>query len=272
MATGASGNEQKRIGPMSKTADYIFEVHIRIPEAFTLDSITRSPRTFKPKDVASACQNNELILKEGTPPAAVTSMAMYVMTDFFAMAHGTGLYNRQRTLWESLAKINTIAVKQLSAGLLNKKPMPVYDLMFLDYKQKPLIHASLITDIPEKKTPAGLLKDCASRAGGRGSLRGFLCCFPAPFPEDALQYVQRLTHTLDPVGRYESILPSLHVPIDLLEMDSADLAGLSQEGSDPAELRTVFQLIHPDLKKSKTTPVVPPIKIFSEKSTDSEAE
>jgi hypothetical protein len=246
---------------MSIKADYIFEVHIRIPEAFTLDSIVRSPRTFKPKDVRTACHNNELVLKEGTPPPEVISMATYVMTDFFAMAHATGLYNRQREMWESLSKVNTIAVKQLSAGLLRKNLLPAFDLIFLDYKQKPLVYVGLITDIPQKETAANLLKQCISHASGKASLKGFLCCFRAPFPADAMQFVQKQTHTLDPVGRYESILPSLRVPVDLLEMNQTSEIVLSADGTEQSELRATFHLLHPDLRKSKTgLPPMPPIR------------
>lgn len=238
---------------MPPKADYIFEVHIRIPEAFTLDTIVRSPRTFKPKDVADACNNNELLLKEGSPPEEVTDLATYIMTDFFAMSHGTGLYNRQRQLWESLSQVNTISVKQLSVGLMKKKPIPVFDLAFLDYKQKPLVYVSLVTAIPEKQTAVTVLKQAVSRAGGKSSLNGFLCCFRGPFPFDALDFVQKATDTQDPIGRYESIMPGLKVPIDLLEMsfESFSVEPVEEGAEAQQQSRTVFQLVHPDLQKGK---------------------
>lgn len=256
---------------MPKKPDFIFDVQIRIAEAFTLDSIARSPRTFKPKDVASACHNNELVLKEGNPPPEVISMATYMMTDFFAMAHGTGLYNRQKNLWEALSKVNSIAVEQLSAGLFKKKQLQVFDLYFLDYKQKPLVIVSLITELPEKITALAMLKQTISRAGGKNSLRGLLCCFPEPFPQDALEYVQKQTYTTDPVGIYESTMASMKVPIDLLELQTANMVSLSQEGTEPPELRTVFHLIHPDLKKGKH-PFAPVRRPLAKKTDEEESE
>lgn len=230
---------------MPRKANFIFEVRIRISEAFTLDSIVRSPRTFKPKDVQSACQNNELTITHGDPPPEVISLATYVMTDFFAMAHATGLYNRQKEMWESLSKVNSIHVIQLSTGVFKKQPLSVFDFSFQDYKGKPLVLANLISKLPEKKKAVALLKDFISRCSGRNAY-GVLACFAAPVPQDVVEFVQRATHADDPVGKYESIMAPLGKPFDLLEMHEANLVPESAEGS---ELRTVFQLVHPDLKK-----------------------
>lgn len=223
-------------------ANFIFEVSIRIPEAFTLDSIVRSPRTFKPKDVLSACDNNQLVVKEGLPPPEVTSLATYVMTDFFSMAHSTGLYNRQRKMWEALSQVNTIAVHQLSSGLINKSGLPVFDFSFQDYKGKPLLLALLVTHLPEKFKAVATLKSFIRRAAGKSTLHGALACFPAPLADDLLNFVERQTFTSDPIARYESILPSLRLPFDLLEAHETVEPGTSASNQ--------YLLKHPSLKKS----------------------
>jgi hypothetical protein len=233
---------------MPKKANFIFEVRIRISEAFTLDSIVRSPRTFKPKDVKSACHNNELSITHGSPPAEVESLATYVMTDFFAVLHATGLYNRQIAMWEALSKVNSIHVTQLSSGVFQKQPLPIFDFAFLDYKGKPLVLANLVMGIPEKKKPVGLLKEFIGRASGRGAT-GVLACFAGPMPEEVLDFVQKATFTIDPVLKYESIMPSLNKPFDLLELNEGTLAADSQDGVSESDVRAVFTLLHPDLKK-----------------------
>src|SRR5262249_45697496 len=106
---------------MPKNPNFTFEVRIRISEAFTLDSIARTPRTFKPKDVQSACQNNDVAAKSDDAPRSVVAFANYVMTDFFALMHATGLYNRQRQLWESLAKVSQIQVTQRMTGIFKRR-------------------------------------------------------------------------------------------------------------------------------------------------------
>jgi hypothetical protein len=233
---------------MPRKANFIFEVRIRISEAFTLDTIVRNPRTFKPKDVHNACQNNEVTVTHGAPPPEVISLATYVMTDFFAMSHATGLYNRQKALWESLSKVNSIHVNQLSSGLIHKSALSIFDFSFLDYKGKPLILASLVTKLPDKKKGVDVLRAFISRCSGK-NVAGILYCFAAPVPTDVVDYVRRATHADDPVGKYESIMPGLNKPFDLLEMDEANMVADSQDSADESELRTVFQLIHPDLKK-----------------------
>jgi hypothetical protein len=257
---------------MPKKASFIFDVNIRIPEAFTLDSIVRNPRTFKPKDVASACQNNELVLKHGEPPAAVVSLATYVMTDFFAMAHGTGLYNRQRQLWESLSQVNSVHVQQLSSGLFKKTLLPIFDLWFLDYKGKPLIVALLVAELQDKQKAEALLKSFISRVPGRASLTGVLACFPAPMPFPVVDHVRKQTDTSDAISRYEAVLPAVKVPFDLLEMNTANLLQLSQEGTEPAERRTLFSLIHPDLKSKQKLVEIPSMRKVMPKSKQQQAE
>jgi hypothetical protein len=183
------------------------------------------------------------------------------MTDFFAMAHATGLYNRQKQMWEALSKVNSIHVNQLSSGVFNKQPLPIFDFAFLDYKGKPLLVANLIAGVPEKKKAVDLLKSFISRASNNKSAYGVLSCFAEPIPAEVLEYVQKQTFTEDPVMRYESIMPGIGKPFDLLEMSRATLIEGSQddpEGLDfaePAPPRMVFQLILPDLKKKASVPV-----------------
>jgi hypothetical protein len=237
-------------GCMPRKANFIFAVQIRISEAFTLDSIVRSPRTFKPKDVLSACQNNDLVVTHGDPPPEVISLATYVMTDFFAMAHATGLYNRQLPLWEALSKVNSIHVTQLSSGVFRKEPIQVFDFDFQDYKGKTLLLANLVTRVPDKKTALDMLKGFISRASGKAGT-GALACFSAPMPASVLDYVQKQIPTDDPIGRYESIMPGVNRSFDLFEMDRANLIADSQDASAEGspEMRTIFQLKHPDLRK-----------------------
>jgi hypothetical protein len=270
---------------MPKKANFIFEVRIRISEAFTLDSIVRSPRTFKPKDVQSACQNNELSVTHGSPPPKVTSLATYVMTDFFAVLHATGLYNRQKAMWEALSKVNSIHVNQLSSGVFQKSALPIFDFAFLDYKGKPLLLANLVTAVPEKKKPVGLLKDFIGRASGRGAA-GVLACFAAPVPAEVVDYVQKATFTVDPVLKYESIMPGVNKPFDLLEMNEANLISGSHDGPAASgaesggdadfagtELRTVFALLHPDLKKKAAIGALPSnVKMPRKKDAEAEAD
>lgn len=217
----------------------------------------RSPRTFKPKDVLSACQNNELILKSGDPPAAVVSLATYLMTDFFAMSHATGLYNRQKQMWESLSKVNAIHVTQLDSGIFKKVAVEVFDFAFVDYKGKPLIAALLVTGVPEKQSPLSLLKAFIGRVQGKSSLNGALACFPVKFPEEVVDFLSKQTDSTDLIGKYESILPALKVPFDLLEMNVSNLLHVTQENNESAELRTVFHLVHPDLKKGRADQPAP---------------
>jgi hypothetical protein len=252
------------ISNMPKKPDFTFEVRIRISEAFTLDSIVRRPRTFKPKDVLSACQNNEVVCKQDNPPPSVESLATYVMTDFFALAHATGLYNRQTQLWEALSKVTAIHVVQQQTGLFQKSALPVYDFAFVDYKGKTLLYALLVDGQAAKMKPSlTILKSFIGRAKNKWGCQGVLAAFSKPMPPDVLSFIQHATATPDPIARYESIFPALKIPFDLLEMDKSKL-GRTDEPSEsdnpdePDEPITIFRLLHPDLRKKDS--LEPPVR------------
>lgn len=240
---------------MPKKPDFTFEVRIRISEAFTLDSIVRRPRTFKPKDVLSACQNNDVVSKHGNPPPAVESLAVYMMTDFFALAHATGLYNRQKELWEALSKVTAIHVVQQTAGLIHKSALPVFDFSFVDYKGKTLLYVLLVDGQAAKmKPPLTILKSFIGRAQRKWGCQGVLAAYSKPMPPDVLSYIQHQTSTTDPIARYESILPPMKIPFDLLEMDKSKLGSTEERletdnPDEPNEPVTIFRLMHPDLRK-----------------------
>lgn len=241
---------------MPKNPNFILEVSIRISEAFTLDSIVRCPRTFKPKDVLGACQNNEIVQRSPEVPRSVLSLSTFIMTDFFALAHATGLYNRQKQLWESLSKVTTIHVFQLTTGLMNKKALGIYDLIFQDYKGKPLLVANLVEpdSLKDRSLCLGSLKSFIGRAQRKAGIAGVFASFPSPFPLTVLDFVKGAVNSADPIARYESILPSLHVPINLLEMTAPEGASpeVDEGESDEPTEGLSFQLVHPNLKKNRS--------------------
>jgi hypothetical protein len=101
-----------------------------------------------------------------------------------------------------------------------------------------------------------LLKDFISRASGKNAT-GVLAFFAAPIPAEVVEFVQKATFTEDPVAKYESIMPGVNRSFDLFEMNEADMVANSQDSTDESDYRTVFQLIHPDLKKKAAPSELP---------------
>jgi hypothetical protein len=253
---------------MPKNPNFTFEVRIRISEAFTLDSIVRSPRTFKPKDVQSACQNNDIVAKSSDSPASVVAFATYVMTDFFALMHATGLYNRQRQLWESLSKVTQIQVSQRMTGIFRRRRLPIYDFAFRDYKAKTLVVGCLIDGLVEKNKPLDIVKQFIGRARGQSGAVGILACLMGPVPKDVVSYVRELTKTENPVSYYEAVLPGTMAALDLVEM-VRPVARPAIEEQDSQEPANVFRLLHPELKKTKVKPAPRGSKSKSAQSVES---
>lgn len=231
---------------MPETPIYKFEIQLLNADGVTPDSIVRAPRVYKPQDLQSACQNVNIISSGAEPVPTVVAMVEFVILDFFVLAHRTGLYNRQKNLWESLSKVATVSVFPLKRGLFKRTQLPLYDMHFQDYRGRAFILAHLIDpsyqeakDVNERH-----MKRFLKRAEKQNGLTGLFLCYPGPFPSNVQDKASKLTGSNDPVGRYESLLPEpWSAPLNLLEISSADATA--------DEARPKIRLVHPDLTATK---------------------
>ncbi len=237
---------------MPNSATYKLSIKTANPSNYTLNSVVGQPRVCTPIDLAAATSNIEVVSDSTAVPTLLETVVRYVITDFFSLAHRTGLYNRQKLLWESIARVNDVAAFRLQQGLFLKVDLPYFDLHFQDSKGRPLIlacvaepEAVLGSDNDVERKLKDQVKSLQQRAeklrSSKGTLTGLFLVYPKPFPENVLKIVEELTGASDPVGRFESILPEpLLVPIDLLEVD------LVQMDKGLASIACV-RLVHPDL-------------------------
>lgn len=231
---------------MANRAIVKYQVHLISSDLLGLGTVVRNPRVYKPQDLELACQNLEILPVGGQPPDAyIQRLVEFVLRDFFAMAHRTGLYNRQKVLWESLSKVTGIAVEQHQKGLFRKEPLPVFDLEFQDYKARTLILARLVEPEYEadERQLTKLLKDLFAKAKRLDGIAGLFFCSPAPLAESLRRRVGKLTGAEDPVAKYEALLPEpLAIPLDLLEIDST-----TKHPADKPPGGSGIRLVHPDL-------------------------
>lgn len=237
---------------MPNSATYKLSITNENPSNHTLNSVVMQPRVSTPIDLQAATSNIKVEC-DGDCPRMLQTVVRYVFTEFFTLAHRTGLYNRQKLLWESIARVNDVAVHRLQQGIFSKSNLPYFDLHFQDSKGRPL----LLACVAEPEAAMGAdgdgerkLKDSVKALQQRaeklrsksGTLSGVFLVYPKPFPENVLKIIEDLTGASDPVGKFESILPEpLLIPIDLLEVD---LDQLSEDGDQSTES---VRLVHPDL-------------------------
>lgn len=218
---------------------------------FTLNSVVGSPRTSTPLDVKTACENLSVDPLGEEAPTIVRDAVHFMVTDFFALAHRTGLYNRQRGLWEALARIAKVEVFRLKQGIFQKTELPQLDVHLNDSKNRTLIFMHMVEPQAydenwheDERRLKEIVKTVQQRAeklkGTTGALQGAFLCFPRPFPEIVLNNVQKMTSASDPVGRYESLLPEpLLIPLNLIDVDR----------------KGTVRLVHPHLEPRKTNAV-----------------
>lgn len=235
---------------MPTSATYKLSISNTNPSNHTLKEIVASPRVSSPFDLQAAI-GNIVVEPDGDCPDIVTAVVRYIFTDFFLLAHRTGLYNRQKLLWEAISRVNDVAAFRVKQGFFAKTDLPYFDLHFRDAKGRVILLASVAepdavlgsdNDVERKvKDQLKALQQRAEKVRSKGgALAGVFLVYPKPFPENVLKIVEDLTGASDPVGRFESILPEpLLVPLDLLEIDVVQL--------NRGEMAELVRLVHPDL-------------------------
>lgn len=199
-------------------------------------------------DVQNACRNVALEASPGTP-AQILALAHYSAIDFFALAHSTGLYNRQQKLWEALAKVVSIEVYQHRAGLFSSEKIPEFDFKFLDYRNRVVALSHFASPSGSGKAHDYMKSTNAflKRAAEVQGISGVFLCLHSPFPAKVLEFIRRETNALSSsTARFESIMPKLGVPINLLEMDRSPVFDPTAQ----SEFHKI-RLIHPDFNKKK---------------------
>ncbi|GEM_PF-478023 len=250
-------------------------------EAFNLGSVTQAPRSATSLDLQAA-SGNLLFEPSNKVSDLVLAAAKFVLTDYFIQAHQSGLYNRQIKLWEALAKIAVVDVKQLSRGIFQKVALPVYELNFKTSAGQILVSALVVEPLfsktvqNEKNSHAqlDLFKEFLGRvakmqARHGDQVRGVFLFFDSPFPPAVLTYVEKATGASDPVAKFDSILPApynTHVNLVVKlqgspkadrepEVDPADQTDaekdLKDQASKPLEMGGQMFLLHPQLRRPK---------------------
>lgn len=233
---------------MAATPLYKFKLKPVNAEGVTFASISRNPRIYKPQDLQAARENLEICSEPESCPDYIQAMVQYLTGDFLVLLHRTGLYNRQKSLWESLTRTLVAEVFQVKGGLLGGNQLPAFDFQFLDYRQRPIIWVRMTKPdaAMNAKDYDGLFNSFLATGKKLNTLAGVFFCCPKPFPSGLRQKVERLTRSEDPVGRYESLLPEpLCVPINLLEM------GADTDSNQDSSAAVCLALIHPDLTPSR---------------------
>jgi hypothetical protein len=228
---------------MPKSPTYKLSVACANETSFSLQSVSAQPRLCTPLDLQAACNNVRIELGTPDTPLIVADLTRYLLTDFFAQAHRSGLYNRQRKLWAALARVTEVTAIRLQEGLFSKRDIAVFDLLCTDAQNKPLILVRLLE--PQFRADGDkstmLLQTAIHRSekirSEHSSLVGLVLCWRKPLPSQIKATVRQLTRANDPILRYESLLPGpLGVCLDLVEYELSD-----------GQRETSFCLVHPEL-------------------------
>jgi hypothetical protein len=239
---------------MSQQNDYRILIRTAPAGTFTLTNVFSSPRQCTPVDVKAACASVELVEQSGDMPRQLAALASFMTLDFFALAHRTGLYNRQRNLWESIGRVVEIRCARPNRGLFTKVNEPFTDVSCLDARGNVLIFGSLAdADDAHADADANLklkrhfvskaLQRASGIRRGQGFLFGVFLAFQDEIPEAVQVMIDGMTAAHDPVARYESMLPPpLNAPLNIAKLDACGVAGEQMK----------LTLVHPSLRSDES--------------------
>jgi hypothetical protein len=211
--------------PLPET--HTIEIKVRNAAAYTLNNVVATARSCSPQDLKIAAANVDLVDESGKVPPEVTDFVNYVMTDLFTLLHRSGLYNRQRAFWESIARAVKITVHPVTQGFFKKEALPMYDVHFEDASGGTTLLAFVVLNHAQWNVPkyaTAYFKELMHRAQQadkkRPVMKSIMVVAPKPFSEELYKYVDKILGgpNLDPVSRFESVLQSpLTVHLNLFE-------------------------------------------------------
>ena len=194
--------------------------------AFSLHSVISNPRTCTPIDLQLAGENLKLQPVTNDPPYEAVQLASYLLTEFFAVLHRSGLYNRQKALWEALARTHEVHCERLKAGFIVKIELPIWELRFVDGRGRKLLlvrfldnSAPNLVDAKNGKDATRFLQNAIKQAEKfkveNAAFAGLILCCEDRMPDSIVADVLKLTGD-DAVARYQSLLPTISCAIDLI--------------------------------------------------------
>src|SRR5690606_19423482 len=154
----------------------------------------------------------------------VLSLVSFIFNGYFPQAYRSGLYNQQKSLWESIASIASARVDVVRGGILIKLvKQPAYDIELYSQNGELLVLARLIKRQRRQDFEGrsiGYLNSFVKKLNkvkvASPSLRGSFICVPAPAPQGLIDKAAAITGASDPVRRFESRLPSpTDIPLNL---------------------------------------------------------
>ena len=246
-------------------------IKCRETDAYNLSTVVGDPRAARPLDVKAACNNLAIECDGKRPPRDVMSLIGFVITGYFDFAHRTGLYNRQKELWDSIARISFAKIEVVKAGLIIPVKMPVFDIEFSNAQNETIILARLVKRQKRKDFDGRCLRYLKSfvakvnkRKAKQASLTGAFFCVPSPVPQIVLERMFAMTGGKDdPINRYESRLPPYGAIMNIVDMvypDGMVSGSFDREGEPLPAGSGDYAWLYPEAELLEASLVHPQLK------------
>ena len=209
-----------------------------------LKDVTVDPRSYSPERLKDACNNLKFDSKQDIDP--IENMTIqFVLRNFFYIMHQTGLYNPQKRLFNHIASVNRVEIKEFKKLTKSQKEAgKISDIYFYDIHGKYMI---VRLEHPTSKLDFVALPKLFSEANNQKCVGAIYISNQEP-SIPILEMMRRKTNYKNELERFSS-------PIN----DCASFNFIAYEATANS---VIYKLIHPDLGKGESAKASVPAEII----------
>lgn len=209
-----------------------------------MEDVITDARSYSPERLKDVCNNIKFDSNQEIDPIENITI-QFIFRKFFYMMHQTGLYNPQRKIFNHIASVEKIEVKEFDKLTKTQKEAgKVSDIYFYDIKGKYIL---LRLEHPTSDLDFVALPKLFSDANKDRCVGAIYISNKVP-SEPIIEMIRSKTSYANPMERYIS-------PIN----DRASFNFLTYEASPSA---VVYKLVHPDLVKGESATASVPAELI----------
>jgi hypothetical protein len=199
-----------------------------------LKDVTVDPRSYAPDRLKDACNNLKFNSSMEVDPIENLTI-QFIFRSFFYIMHQTGLYNPQKKLFNHIASVNRVEIKEYKKlSKQQKESSKVSDIYFYDIHGKFMI---LRLEHPSSNLDAAPLPKLFNEANNQKCVGVIYVSNQEP-AQDLIEMIRKRTNYKNELERFNS-------PLN----DHASFNFISYQASPSA---VVYKLVHPDLVKAES--------------------
>ena len=209
-----------------------------------MEDVITEPRSYSPERLKDACNNIKFSASQEIDPIENITI-QFIFRNFFYIMHQTGLYNPQRRLFNHIASVERVEIKEFKKlTKVQKEAGKISDLYFYDIHKRYIL---LRLEHPSSQLDFVALPKLFSDANNARCLAAIYVSNQRP-SAPMLEMIRSKTSYKNPMEKYRSPLND-HASFDFISYQAS-----------PSSV--IYKLLHPDLAKDESASANVPAELI----------